>query len=154
MLLSNIAVHRKRMPDAEQWLEEVLDEFPEEIGALNDLGYLWCDQNKHLQRSLTMVQAAVAGDPENAAYRDSLGWAYYRLGRHAEAIEHLELAVKQMKDTPDGVLLDHLGDAYHAAGRKKDALKAWQQAVELFEKEKEQEHLDATRAKIEKQEVD
>jgi tetratricopeptide (TPR) repeat protein len=149
MLLSNIAVHLKRMPDAEQWLEEVLDEFPEEIGALNDLGYLWCDQNKHLSRSLVMVQAAVKGDPENAAYRDSLGWAYHRLGRHAEAVEHLEKAVEQMKDSPDGVLFDHLGDAYHAAGRKDDARKAWQQAIEQFKKDKEQEQLDKTRAKME-----
>ena len=39
------------LPEAEEWLEQVLDEFPDDAGALNDLGYLWADQNKHLERA-------------------------------------------------------------------------------------------------------
>ncbi len=51
-VLSAINVEQDRLADAEEWLQQVLDEFPEDIGAFNDLGYLWCDQGKHLQRSL------------------------------------------------------------------------------------------------------
>ncbi len=148
MILSNIAIHLHRLPDAEEWLEQVLDEYPEDIGALNDLGYLWSDEGKNLQRSLRMVQAAVEAEPENAAYRDSLGWAYYRLGQHSEAIEQLEKAAEFIEDTPDGVIMDHLGDAYLGDGRKKDAVKAWQQAVELFQKDDDKENVAKTQKKI------
>ena len=60
-VLSAINVEQDRLADAEEWLQQVLDEFPEDIGAFNDLGYLWCDQGKHLQRALAMLQRAVAG---------------------------------------------------------------------------------------------
>ena len=64
------------------------------VGALNDLGYLWVDQNKHLHRSLKMVEIASAAEPDNIAYRDSLGWAYYRLGRFEEAVRELKKAAE------------------------------------------------------------
>ena len=31
---------------------------------------------------MKMIQQAVAAEPDNAAYRDSLGWVLYRLGRY------------------------------------------------------------------------
>ena len=61
MALSNLAVIRGDMPQAEEWLEQVLDEFPDDEGALNDLGYLWADQNKNLQRAQRMIRKALAG---------------------------------------------------------------------------------------------
>src|SRR5262249_2817084 len=90
------------------------------IGVQNDLGYLWADQGKHLERSLAMIQKAVAADPNNSAYRDSLGWVYFRLGRYGEAIQELERAAAG--DKPDGTVLDHLGDALGKAGRRPEAL--------------------------------
>lgn len=149
LVLSNICIQRDEMAPAEEWLEQVLDEFPEDVGALNDLGYLWVDQNKHLNRSLEMIKIAVEAEPDNVAYRDSLGWAYYRLGRYDEAVEELERALTGEED-PDGVVLDHLGDAHLRAGDKEKALAAWQRAVEDFQREKENKLLRATREKIKK----
>jgi tetratricopeptide (TPR) repeat protein len=91
--LSNLCVLTKRLPEAEECLEQVLDEFPDDVGASNDLGYLWADEGKHLQRSLAMIQRAVAAEPDNMAYRDSLGWIYYRLGRFPDAVTELEKAL-------------------------------------------------------------
>jgi tetratricopeptide (TPR) repeat protein len=135
LVLSNIAVLDNRMPTAEEWLEQVLDEFPDDTGALNDLGYLWADQDKHVERALRMVQAAVAAEPKNMAYRDSLGWAYYRLGRYAEAVAELKTAAAV--DEPDGVILDHLGDAQYKAGDTAAAVASWKRAVEALEKAKD-----------------
>ncbi len=147
LVLSNICVQENNMEEAEEWLEQVLDEFPEDIGALNDLGYLWADQNKHLQRALDMVRRAVEGEPDNAAYRDSLGWVLYRLGRYPEAVQELEKAAAG--DDPDGVILDHLGDAYVKANRRPDAVAAWRRAVAAFAKEGEPAKRQATQQKIE-----
>jgi tetratricopeptide (TPR) repeat protein len=131
--LSNITVLRGDTLGSERWLEEILDEYPEDISALNDLGYLWADAGKRLQRALAMIEQAVAKEPENSAYLDSHGWALFRLGRRAEAISTLERAVGQEKE-PDGVILEHLGDAYLADGRLDDARGAWQRAQAAFTK--------------------
>ena len=66
-----------------------------------------------------MIKTAVAAEPENRAYLDSLGWIDYRLGRYAEAVVQLEKAIDEKQ--PDGTILDHLGDAYENLGRHGDA---------------------------------
>jgi tetratricopeptide (TPR) repeat protein len=145
MVLSNLCVLQSRIPEAEEWLEQILDEFPEDVGAHNDLGYLWADQSKHLQRALSMCQRAVQAESENGAYRDSLGWAYFRLGRFPEAVQELEKAAGL---TPDGVIYDHLGDAYLQIQQADKAMNAWERAVEAFEKDHEPEKREQTLAKI------
>ena len=148
LTLSNICVLRHRLPEAEEWLEQILDEFPENVSALNDLGYLWADQDRHLHRALAMVSRAVEAEPDNAAYRDSLGWAYYRLGRYPEAVRELEEAAHGEK--PDGVILDHLGDAYLQARLPDKAVSAWRRAAEVFRGRQETDNLTKTEAKIRK----
>ena len=127
LILSNICVQLNRLPEAEEWLESLLDEFPEDIGALNDLGYLWADQGKRLHRALSMIQRAVVAEPENAAYRDSLGWVYYRLQRFDDAARELEKACAG--ENPDAVILDHLGDAYAKLNQPEKAVQAWKRAA-------------------------
>ncbi len=148
LILSNIGVQRKQLAQAEEWLEQVLDEFPEDAGALNDLGYLWADQGKQLTRALDMTRRAVDSRPDSVAYRDSFGWALFRSGRISEAIRELEQAVAG--DAPDGVILDHLGDAYQQAERKADAVATWRRAVAAFAKEGERDKERATQQKIER----
>ena len=146
LVLSNLCVEQHRWAEAEEWLEQILDEYPEDIGAMNDLGYLWVDQGKRLERSLKMIQAAVADQPENMAYVDSLGWAYYRLGRYAEAVEQLEKAASE--EEPDGVIYDHLGDAYLKNNQKAKAIEAWQKAVDAFKKDNRRSEIKKTQTKI------
>ena len=131
IVLSNIAVLREDFDTAEEWLEQVLDEFPADIGALNDLGYLYVDRGKHLRRSLGMAQRAVEAEPGNVAYQDSVGWALYKLGRHDDALEYLERASRH--ENPDGVILDHLGDVYWQLGRRDQAIEAWERAVSAMQ---------------------
>jgi tetratricopeptide (TPR) repeat protein len=130
LTLSTIDALQDRNLEAEQWLQEVLDEFPEDIGALNDLGYLWVDQGMHLQRSLRMIQQAVEAEPENAAYRDSLGWALYQLQRYDEAVQELRRAAAA--EPPDGLILDHLGDALLKTKQTQQAIDTWQRAVDIL----------------------
>ena len=135
--MSALCAIQGRQDEAEEWLQQVLDEYPDDVGANNDLGYLWADQNKHLERAVKMVAAAVAAEPENRAYRDSLGWVYYRLGRLPEAVAELEKAIDEKQ--PDGTILDHLGDVYEKLGRHGQATATWKRAAEALEKDKETE---------------
>ncbi len=128
------------LAESEEWLQQVLDEFPDDIGALNDLGYLWADQNKHLGRSLKMIQQAIEGEPDNIAYRDSLGWIYFRLGRYPEAVAELQRAVADAgEESPDATIFDHLGDAYLKNNQYNEARDALQRAAEVFRTQQELE---------------
>lgn len=147
LVLSSLYVLQGDYAKAEPWLEQVLDEFPDEPGALNDLGYLWADQNKNLDLALEMTERAVAAEPENAAFRDSLGWVYYRLGRYEAAVAELEKAAG-LEDAPDPTVLDHLGDAYAAAAQKKKAHDAWRRATEAFHAAHEAEKAQAVEKKM------
>lgn len=144
-VLSNIAATEQQFSQAEEWLEQILDEFPGDAGALNDLGYLWADQNKNLLRAHRMIRAAVDKDPENAAYRDSLGWVLYRLGRFQEAVPELE---KALSLAPDPVVLDHLGDACHSLQQFDKARQSWRKAADELQEKGEKEKAGLIEQKI------
>ena len=130
MVLSTLCLKDRRIDEAVEWLEQVLDEYPEDPGALNDLGYLWADENMHLERAYQLIKRAVCAEPENGAYRDSLGWVLYRKGQYQKAIAELAKAVEL---EPDPVVLDHLGDAYLKTDQIDQAKSVWKQAALEFE---------------------
>ncbi|MCC9605005.1 tetratricopeptide repeat protein [Blastopirellula sp. JC732] len=144
LMLSSLA---KDDEQREEWLEQILDEFPEDVGAMNDLAYLWADGGRNLGRATLMLEQAVDAEPENAAYRDSLGWAYFRQGRYDQAIGQLQQAVAKINE-PDPVLLEHLGDALSAAGREGEAVDAWKEAVTLLTEEADADKRASLEAKI------
>ena len=92
-----------------------------------------------------MIEQAVAAEPKNLAYRDSLGWALFRLGRFDEAVEALRAA--NDTENPDPTCLDHLGDALSAAGQVPAACEVWQRAAAAFDAEGETEKSRPIKAK-------
>jgi tetratricopeptide (TPR) repeat protein len=75
-------------------LEKALALESENANALNSLGYILADENKRLGTALRYCQRAVEKNPRNAAYLDSLGWAYYRVGNLKEARTFLRKALE------------------------------------------------------------
>ncbi|MCX7427280.1 MAG: tetratricopeptide repeat protein, partial [Planctomycetia bacterium] len=131
LVLASLHVIEGRPTDAQERLEQVLDEFPDDVSAMNDLGYLWADENRRPERALAMVRRAVDAEPENAAYRDSLGWALYRLGRLDEAVAELQTAAAA---APEGEVLEHLGEAFAALKKTDQADQTWRKAAEAYRK--------------------
>jgi tetratricopeptide (TPR) repeat protein len=146
LLLSNIANIRHQSTEAEEWLEQVLDEFPDDSSAANDLGYLWAERGVHLERALRLIRVAIADEPDNQAYRDSLGWVYYQRQQYAQAVAELEKAAAGKK--PDPVIFEHLGDAYRKAGQPAKARHAWQRAAQLYREGKENDKALAVERKL------
>jgi tetratricopeptide (TPR) repeat protein len=146
LLLSNIANVRHRSAEAEEWLQQVLDEFPDDASASNDLGYLWAERGAHLERALRLVRTAIDDEPDNHAYRDSLGWVYYQRKQYAEAVAELEKAAAGKK--PDGVIFEHLGDAYVKAGQPAKARHAWQQAAKAYREAQEDDKARTVEKKV------
>ena len=123
------AERRSEIERAERYLRRAIEIDPEHAAALNYLGYTWADGSRNLDEALDLLLRAVALDAENGAYRDSLGWVYYRLGRLEEAREHLLMALKYEADDP--TIREHLGDMEQEAGNIDLALSYWRQSLEL-----------------------
>ena len=92
-----------------------------------------------------MIRHALAVEPGIAAYQDSLGWVYYRLGRYQEAIAELEKAAAK---EPAGDVFDHLGDAQLKAGHSDKAADAWRRAARAYRKDKEEQKAKEMEKKI------
>lgn len=125
---------RERMgewPGAEADLRAALAMSPDEPDILNYLGYGLVDRGEHLDEALALIRRAVKQSPRNGQIVDSLGWAYFRLGRYEDAVLHLERAVEL--EPGDPVLNDHLGDAYWKVGRSLEARFQWTRALGLSE---------------------
>ena len=113
----------------EDELWKVLAQNPRHAPTLNYLGYaLAARDGARLDEALTLVRRAVEVDRWNGAYRDSLGWILYRMGRLDEARTELEQAVRCYPFDPE--VLEHLGDLYAASGDEESALTWWTRALE------------------------
>ncbi len=119
----------KNWPAAEKSFKKALELYPNQPNVLNYLGYSWVDMNINLEDGLNMIRKAVELRPQDGYIIDSLGWAYYRLGRFEEAVTELERAV--LKKAEDPTINDHLGDAYWRVGRRLEATFQWSHALDL-----------------------
>ncbi|QKD04880.1 tetratricopeptide repeat protein [Mesorhizobium loti] len=119
----------KEWPKAEPNFRRALELQPDQPQVLNYLGYSWVDMNTNLKEGLAMIQKAVDLRPSDGYIVDSLGWAYFRLGRFDDSVREMERAVSLKPEDP--VLNDHLGDAYWRVGRKLEATFQWNQARDL-----------------------
>jgi tetratricopeptide (TPR) repeat protein len=117
----------KRYAEAEVEFKKVLASDPEHASTLNYLGYMLADQNMKLEEALGYIKRAVDLDPANGAYLDSLGWAYFRLGKFELAEDNLLKASQKINSDP--TVQDHLGDLYQKTGRLKLAATHWERAL-------------------------
>jgi Flp pilus assembly protein TadD len=118
----------KNFGAAEAEFRKVLDLNPKNPSALNYLGYMLADRNVRVPEALEMITQALELDPDNGAYLDSLGWAYYRMGDLDKAESSLQRAIERFSKDP--TVHDHLGDVYFKQGRIADAIAQWQASLQ------------------------
>lgn len=144
----SIFERQKKFDAAEERFRKVLANDPNNAMALNYLGYMLADRNVRLDEALALIKKAVEIDPQNGAYLDSLGWAYYRLGKYDLAEEKLRKAVSRSNN--DATLHDHLGDVYLKTGKIRLAVAHWERALEEWNKSVPAEVENADVAKVQK----
>jgi tetratricopeptide (TPR) repeat protein len=133
---------------------------PQAAATLNYLGYMNADRGVKLEESLNYIKQALTFEPNNGAYLDSLGWAYFKLGKYDQAEESLNKAAVHMGSDP--TVQEHLGDLYQKTGRLKLAASHWDRAVQEWNKTvpaeqdseafaKVQQKLDAAKVRLAKE---
>ena len=116
---------------AAELFKQSIDQDPANAAeAYNYLGFMWADQGSHLDEAEDYIKRALAADPENGAYLDSIGWLHYRQGHYEQALAELLSAADALK-RDDPVVFDHIGDTYAALKQTRKALEYWEKAQAL-----------------------
>jgi len=113
--------------DAERVFRQVLARNANHGPTLNYLGYTLVERGGRLDEAVALIQRAVALDPHNGAYLDSLGWAYFKMNQLDLAEPNLRAAAGQLPR--DSVVQDHWGDLLAKRGRLAEAVEAWRRAL-------------------------
>jgi tetratricopeptide (TPR) repeat protein len=139
--LSIVYVNQGDYAKGEAELEILFQKTPEDAGVNNDLGYLYAEQGKNLDKAESMIRKAVLEEPERAAYLDSLGWVLFKRGKAKDALEPLKKAVELQKveekkegAPADATIREHLGDVYLHLKDVDRAKLIWQEAEQIAAK--------------------
>lgn len=126
-MLGAIYERQKKFDLAEESFRKILNADPLNAPAANYLGYMLADRGVRLDESVKYIQKALELEPNNGAYLDSLGWAYFKMNRLDLAELNLEKAAKLI--TTDPTIHEHLGRVYLQMGKQEQAQAQWEQAL-------------------------
>jgi tetratricopeptide (TPR) repeat protein len=116
--------------DAITAYRQILSQKPSDLLASNNLATLMLDTGKDSRAYEEALKIAMPLEKAiNPAYRDTLAWAYYKLGKYDQAKPILEGVVKQAAGTFP-LFQYHLGMTYFHLGDKSHAKILLQQSLE------------------------
>ncbi len=111
-------------------MEELLALEPDNVHALNYVGYTLAEQRKELQRAIGLLHKANDLSPNSNYILDSLAWALFQAGEHQQAWDFIKKAVAA-EGMPESAIWEHYGDIAHSLGKKEEATKGYTKALEL-----------------------
>ena len=122
-----LMAERVNKPDiAEADLKKILAMDPDNVEALNALGYTllnkpdrYADAEKYLQHALSL-------EPDAAVIIDSYGWLQFKLGNNEKALDYLQQAYEKQ---PENEIAAHLAEVLWVLGRKDEARKLFNKAI-------------------------
>lgn len=115
-----------RFNELEADLKYVLQRDPDNVSALNALGYVYADRNQQLQQAREMVEKAFKLSPKDPAIIDSMGWVNYRLGN----LQQAQIFLQQAYDIlPDQEIAAHLVEVLWHNGQQQKAKDLWKTAI-------------------------
>src|SRR6266404_558024 len=129
LVLAAILDRTSKPAEAEAEYRLVLQLQPNKPLALNNLGYLMLERNENPTEALQMIQRATDAEPGTGNFLDSLGWAYFKLGKIEEAQRYLTEAAQLI--TSSATIQEHLGDVYDRMARPEQARASWTKALSL-----------------------
>ncbi len=111
---------------AEEDLQSIIDNNPNNATALNALGYMLTNRSARFEEAEDLIRRALELKPDDPAILDSMGWVKYRLGDYPAALSYLRRAYKAF---PDPEVAAHLGEVLWAMGEQRKARTVWDRAL-------------------------
>ena len=99
--LAAIKYYLDEKEEAIKYAERACDVDSYNLNAKNTYGYFLCDFEIDIPKGLEMIREVVRIKPNNPAYLDSLGWAYYKKGDIKAAFTSLKKAIEISKNNPE-----------------------------------------------------
>ncbi len=112
-----------RLDVTETSMRRILAMDPDNVRALNALGYTLADRTDRYQEALQFISKAYAKEPDDPAIVDSMGWVHFRLGDLDKAREYLQQAWDMSNDSEIGA---HFGEVLWMRGERDAARKVWE----------------------------
>lgn len=149
-MMTGVHVDNKKVDKAADILKELMKEDPENPTYPNDLGFIWCDHDMHMDEAEKLIRKALDLDEKQrkkllaekkideetakkrtAAYLDSLGWVLFKNKKYEEAKKHLVEASLDEEEAQHIEIWDHLADCQMALGDTKGAIETWTKALKF-----------------------
>ncbi len=125
---ATLAEKLERYDEMERLLRQLIAAKPDSTQAYNALGYSLADRNVRLPEAKKLIEKALELSPGDPFITDSLGWAEFRMGNTAQAIQTLQ---KAFQGKADAEIAAHLGEVYWASGQRSKALAIWKEGLLL-----------------------
>jgi len=113
---------------AENNLRTILSDEPDNIAALNALGYTLADRTDRYEEAEGLIRRAYELDSTDPSIVDSMGWVAYRLGKLDEAAIFLRQAW-MLDNNPE--IAAHLGEVLWVMGNQDEAIEIWQAGLRI-----------------------
>jgi tetratricopeptide (TPR) repeat protein len=104
--LAAIKYYLEEKNEAIEFAQKAYDKDPFNANVKNTYGYFLCEYDIDISKGLEILKDVVRLKPENPAYLDSLGWAYYKKGDKLQAVANLKSALDYSQNNPE--ILEHL----------------------------------------------
>ncbi len=108
-------------------LKKILEKAPDNVEALNALGYSLADKTKRYAESETYLLRALRLKPEEAVILDSYGWLKYKMGDSQTALDYLQRAYDKQ---PENEIVAHLAEVLWTLGKREEAKKLFEKAID------------------------
>lgn len=115
-----------RLDVLEQDLRKILSQYPDDVSALNALGYTLVDRTDRYQEAQVYLEKALEIQPDEAVIIDSYGWLMFKLGDYEKALEYLQKAYSKQQENE---IAAHLAEVLWVLGRQNEARKLFEQAI-------------------------
>ncbi|MFI3217127.1 MAG: tetratricopeptide repeat protein [Methylococcales bacterium] len=113
-----VAEHLGKMEVLETDLKKIIAKYPDDVDALNALGYKLLDDSRRYREAEKYLQHAIKLRPSEPAIMDSYGWLLFKIGKYPQALNYLQSAYEKQNS---GEIAAHLCEVLWSMGRKDEA---------------------------------
>jgi tetratricopeptide (TPR) repeat protein len=130
-----VAEKMDRIDLLEEDLLSILRKNPDDVGALNAMGYTLTDKTERYDEAEKYLKRAIELQPNEAVVIDSYGWLLFKKGQAEQALNYLQQAYEKQAENE---IAAHLIEVLWSVGSKKEAKELFDS---VYKKSPEDEYL-------------